>query len=156
MREIFSLPGDYSNIAHELLSKAEGDVFIFDPSLRDLWLDSGKGFDALVMFFERTPKNRLLMVLKSDLWLKTEALRVPALLVAHSAQVQIRMAGSAGLAVEDCFLVAPKEAVRKVVADSHSGARLSREEPDYSAYISRWGELWEESEAGAPIRPLGL
>ncbi len=156
MREIFSIPGEYSSIFRQALSKAHGDVFVFDPSLRDLGLDSGLGYEELHAFFANSPMNRLFIVLQSEKWLLSEAARLPRLLEERSHQAQIRLAGTQAQRVEDCFLLTSGEVVRKAVAAAHSGARFSREDPEYSAYISRWGEIWEESAEGVAFRPLGL
>lgn len=156
MRELFSLPSDYSTSLRLLLSKADGDVFIFDQSLRGAQLDQGVGFDELNFFFERSPLNHLFMVLRSDRWLLVESGRLLGLLKERSHQAHLRLAGKEGSRVEDCFAMSKNEVVRKMVSQAYSGAVFSSEDPEYSSYIMRKKEIWDDSELSISLRPLGL
>lgn len=140
-----------------VISKAERELLIFDQHLRTGAYNTVKRYDMLREFLNKSPNNRIIMVLHEATFLQNQCPKLLDLLKTYGHVMSVLMTNDHAKIAKDCFVIADdKHTVRRIHID-HARFRYTLDDAETAASLRmRFDELAAETTEPVSITKLGL
>jgi len=148
---------EYLDAFDALLAGAQRELYLFDPDLEQLQLNTPARNEALAAFLRRNALTRLQIVVHDDRYLAHHCPRFAELAALFSTNVAIRRTEGDAARAQDCFVVADAaDCVRRPVAAQVRGVILRNDPNETALMLERFSQIWDSSTPAAPPTTLGI
>lgn len=153
----YELRSEFQAALQEVLTCAEAELLLFDPTYADWPIETEVFEAALVAFVTRSPRAQLRMVITEVDRINRDYPRLARFLRDYSHRAECRVTPEPYAGLDETMLIADRtSAVRRPVTTRYRGVvRLL--DPEYAgAQRERFEELWQDAHGRYAPTTLGL